>query len=127
MVFNKVFCGPPELLQTMKRALTMCSPTYPEKLTTVCATDISDHFGVLHQTNFPMENKTQFQQTYCYRSLGKMISNNDHCCKFLFKLQHDLQQIDYENTGVEELFEKYLQTLKTNFDFYFPVKTAAQE
>ena len=88
--------------------------------TRVLKTDISDHFGVLHETNFSVETKTAEKEAFPFRNFQKTFKNDAYCGKLLFKLLHELQKIDYIEKNLDELFDKFSRTLKNELDTYFP-------
>ena len=94
-------------------------------ITPVLKTDISDHFGLLHEIKLFVEKKTAKKEVLTFRNFHKAIKNDDCCCKFPFRLLHELRKIDYNETHLDELIDKFTRTLKNHLDMYFP-ETASQ-
>ena len=93
-------------------------------ITRVLKTDVSDHFRVLHETNFIAETKTAKKEALTFRTFHKALKNDNYFCKFLLKLLHELQKVYYIEENLDELFEKLSRTLKRQLDMYFPETTS---
>ena len=63
--------------------------------TRVLETNILDYFGVLHEANCFAGTITAKKEAFIIRNFGKVLKNDDYCCKILFKLLRELQRIDH--------------------------------
>ena len=122
--FKKLVTQPTKLTILSEPSIDHVLTKDQDVITRVPKADISDQFGVLQERNFFVERIIAKTEEFTFRNFKNALKKDDYCCKFLFKLLHELQKSNYNKKNRQELFDNLSRTLKNQKDLYFPETTS---